>query len=294
MKGREARSALAALYALELALVALMSLDLRLSGQQQSLLYCGPASPFLSMLFLRHSQTVGLLSPSSRRICSRSPSTAAAPRWVQQGKKIRRNSHTGMVPGTLVCASAGKSTTSSNEPDIQRGRNSDMQLRVGHNTILAGRILEEAIHGPCLVFSLPSSAGDEPTASLAPEPVQDSTGPSTQPATDQDTSAVEETAKSDEYNEIMNRRMGTSLSYRHELGLDYNSVYLLTLRQIMKHSPQAHSSHACILVLPQSMNEEPVRIPEGSVLGMAARGKRFPKGDDGAQLSEGLASAPPC
>jgi len=69
-----------------------------------------------------------------------------------------------------------------------------------------------------------ASAGDEPTASLAPEPVQDSTGPSTQPATDQDTSAVEETAKSDEYNEIMNRRMGTSLSYRHELGLDYNRI----------------------------------------------------------------------
>ncbi len=31
-------------------------------------------------------------------------------------------------------------------------------------------------------------------------------------------------AKSDEYSETMNRKMGTSLHYRHELGIDYNRI----------------------------------------------------------------------
>ncbi|KAF5840147.1 protein-tyrosine phosphatase-like protein [Dunaliella salina] len=69
-----------------------------------------------------------------------------------------------------------------------------------------------------------ASAGGEPAASPSRETSQASTEPATQPGADQAASDAEEAAKSDEYNEIMNRRMGTSLSYRHELGLDYNRI----------------------------------------------------------------------
>ncbi|KAJ9531797.1 hypothetical protein QJQ45_021950 [Haematococcus lacustris] len=59
--------------------------------------------------------------------------------------------------------------------------------------------------------------------SPAPAPSSSSPAEAANPLPAVSPAASDET-KSDEYSETMNRKMGTSLSYRHELGIDYNRI----------------------------------------------------------------------
>ncbi|KAJ9531202.1 hypothetical protein QJQ45_006636 [Haematococcus lacustris] len=59
--------------------------------------------------------------------------------------------------------------------------------------------------------------------SPAPAPSSSSPAEAASPLPAVSPAASDET-KSDEYSETMNRKMGTSLSYRHELGIDYNRI----------------------------------------------------------------------
>jgi hypothetical protein len=61
-----------------------------------------------------------------------------------------------------------------------------------------------------------ASAAEASKNGAAAEPEQSPASASTEKEVD--------AAKSDEYTETMNRKMGTSLTYRHELGIDYNRI----------------------------------------------------------------------
>jgi hypothetical protein len=84
-----------------------------------------------------------------------------------------------------------------------------------------------------------------------------------------------DSAKSDEYTETMNRKMGTSLTYRHELGIDYNRILPdLIVGSCLQVGPAGSSTPAATLLLLRGSGSEQGHLYHGDLLFALAHGCR--------------------